>query len=455
MGRRVVITGIGVISPIGIGKNAFWSSCLEDRTAAAPIPEAWQRSAPLSSSVWSPLADVEYAPEQIGRVEAKQLDPVSKNSLHAAFEALQDAGLEVDSKDEKRRTFRIRGVNADRAGVFIGTGVGGIHTVGTSYAHQICRPQSDGLSKLARQSAEAEETVRELQEGLFFPKRFNPYTVSMLMPNAAAANIAIKLGFTGPNLTYPLACASGTAAVGHAFRAVARGDIDVAVTGGTEYLFDAYGTIFRAFDAVKTLAHDFEPPERSNRPFDADRSGFLFSQGGAAILILESLDRAVERGAEPVAEILSYAESCDAGSIMMMDASAREIERMLRSALEAADMPACRVDYINAHGTGTELNDATEVRVIERVFRKDALVNSTKALIGHTMGAAGAIEAAVTALSLKHQATHGSPNLERPIADLNFAKWAGPAPMEVAVSQSFAFGGHNTALLMQRFKEVA
>ena len=453
--RRVVVTGIGVVSPIGVGTRAFWSACLEDRTAVEPVPADWRRFADLSSGVWAPLPEVRYPVKQISRIEAKQLDPVSLNSLLAAFEAFEDAGMAPSLADEKHLTYRVDGLEPHRTGVFMGTGVGGIHTVGTSYAHQMGDFIARGLARLEdaldRPSADIADAVSQIRSGLVFPKRFNPFTVSMLMPNAPAANIAIKLSLTGPNLTFPLACASGTAAVGHAFRAVARGDADVAVAGGAEYLFDAYGTIFRAFDAVKTLVHGYDSKEAANRPFDTRRSGFLFSQGGAAVLILESLERARARGALPVAEVLAYQETCDARSIMMMDPSATEIERMLRMLLGNARVAPEAVDYINAHGTGTTLNDATEAEVIERVFPKTVAVNSTKALVGHTMGAAGAIEAAVTALSLKHQATHGNPNLKEPLSDLGFVRQAGPLGMEVALSQSFAFGGHNTGLLMKRF----
>jgi 3-oxoacyl-[acyl-carrier-protein] synthase II len=457
MERRVVITGIGVVSAIGIGKDAFWAGCLSDRTVVAPIPKAWTRFASLGSKVWAPLDEVTFDPAVISRIEQKQLDPFTKNGLHTAFEAVRDAGFDLSMVDEKHRTYRLGGINPQRVGVFMGTGVGGIHTIGECYAHQICTPQARGLKALATNRPENDPPLREsidaLQGDLYFPKRFNPYTVSMLMPNAAAANIAIKLGLTGPNLTYPLACASGTAAIGHGWRAVAREEVDVAVTGGTEYLYDPYGTIFRAFDAVRTLAYDFTPPERANRPFDVQRSGFLFSQGGAAVLVLEDLAHALGRGAVPIAEILAYSESCDATSIMMMAPGGEEMARMLRSLLASGKTAANEVDYINAHGTGTEQNDAVEAEVIERIFRPNVAVNSTKALIGHTMGAAGAIEAAVTALSLKHQATHGSPNLEEPLAKLNFVKHAGPREMVTAVTESFAFGGHNTGLLLRRFKE--
>lgn len=456
MGRRVVITGIGVLSPVGAGKDALWAGCLADQSIEMPVPEAWHRYAPLRSRVWAPLPQAPELPDFISRIDAKQLDPVSQNALWAAYAAANDANLPPQLYDEKKRLFKLNGTDPERTGVFMGTGVGGIFTTSTSFAHQICSTQTDLLQSLQNgepgQIPAVAEAARTLSERLVFPRRFNPFTVSMLMPNAPAADIAVKLGVQGPCRTYCMACASGTAAVGHGFRAVADREVDVALAGGSEYLFDEYGTVFRAFDELRTLAKKNESAP-ANRPFDTDRSGFLFSQGASAVIILESLDHARRRNATPIAEITGYAETCDAASIMMMDRDGIQIERMLTMLLAQGNTRADQVDYINAHGTGTELNDAVESDVISRMFRKDVAVNSTKALIGHTMGASGAVEAAVTALSLQHQALHGNPNLENPLAPLHFVRKAGPADLNTAISQSFAFGGHNTGLLFKRFTE--
>jgi 3-oxoacyl-[acyl-carrier-protein] synthase II len=192
------------------------------------------------------------------------------------------------------------------------------------------------------------------------------------------------------------------------------------------------------------------PKEEANRPFDKERSGFLFSQGGAAMLVIETLENAIARGRGPIAEIVGYAESCDAKSIMTMDRSGEQIARMVAALHRSAEVDPYDVDYVNAHGTGTLLNDEVEASLIERLFRKDVIVNSTKALIGHTIGASGAIEAAVTALAVARNRVHGMPNLHRPIRELNFAKQPVAAPIDAAVSLSFAFGGHNTGLLLQK-----
>ncbi len=437
MNRRVVITGIGIVSSLGNTAEAMFERCLARETVAAPIPEGWDRFGDLTSDTWAPLPAVEYDQAELSRIEQKQLDPVSKNAVHTAFRAVEAGGLRPRLVDEKRRAYRIDGLDPADTGVFIGTGVGGVHTIGESYAHQILAP-----------IAGSGDTPRIAP----FPKRFNPFTVPMLMPNAAAANIAIKLGITGPNLTLTLACASGTAAIGHCYRAIQRGEIRAGLAGGSEYLFDPYGTIFRGFDTVKTLAHGYQPRAAANRPFDADRSGFLFSQGGAAVLLIESGDHASARGASPVAELAGYAEGTDAYNIMMMEKSGAQIERVLGDLYREAEISPHAVDYVNTHGTGTALNDAVEAALIARIYRSDAIVNSTKALIGHTIGASGAIEAAVTALSLKRGAIHGMPHLDRPIADLNFARDSVFGHAVTAVSHSFAFGGHNTALLLKAFQ---
>ena len=226
----------------------------------------------------------------------------------------------------------------------------------------------------------------------------------------------------------------------------------MALTGGSEYLDHSSGGIFRGFDIANTLVQDCEHPETANRPFDKRRSGFLFSQGGAAVLVLEEYEGARKRGAPIIAEVSGYAETFDAYSMMNIAPDGVEIERMIRLALEDAQLTPNEIDYVNAHGTGTQLNDMTEAMVIERVFGRDVLVNSTKSLLGHSIGASGAMEAVVTALSLKHQTTHVCKNLEEPISELNFVRSPGPREISAALSQSFAFGGHNAALVLRRIE---
>jgi 3-oxoacyl-[acyl-carrier-protein] synthase II len=274
----------------------------------------------------------------------------------------------------------------------------------------------------------------------------------MSMPNACASNLGIKLNITGVNSTVCSACAAGTVAVGHGFRAISTGQLDMAFVGGAENMNDDFGAIFRGFDSIGALARNYDNPQVANRPFDTLRSGFLFSQGGAAILVLEELDRARQRGAPVLAEIIGFFETCDAHNIMVLDQSGLQIERMLRMLLQEAGLEPGEVDYINAHGTGTQVNDETESLVIERIFGRKPLVNSTKSLIGHTIGASGAIEALVAACSIYHQTTHACKNLHQPLRDLNFVKEVKKYPIRTALSQSFAFGGQNAGIALREYR---
>ncbi len=345
-------------------------------------------------------------------------------------------------------------VDPDRVGVYLGTGLGGGVSFLQNHTHHLLQRARAVLKTYVAEKApsahrdELEGILDLLSHGL----RFNPFEVSMVMPNAAAAVLGIRYGLTGPNETYCVACASGTIAVGNAWRAVRAGRVDMAVTGGCEYFGDEHGHIFRSFDVAGTLVRDCTDPERANRPFDKKRSGFLFSQGGAAVLILEELGHALRRGATPIAEIVGFAQTFDAHSIMALAPSGEQIERMIRLALAEAGVQAEEVDYINAHGTGTQNNDAIEAEVIERVFGRRPLVNSTKSLLGHTIGASGAFEALVTALSLRDGTTHVCKNLEDPVRELNFVREVGPRALRVGLTQSFAFGGHNAALVLRRYE---
>jgi 3-oxoacyl-[acyl-carrier-protein] synthase II len=421
MKRRVVVTGGGCISSIGVGLEAFWRSCLEGKSAVAAVPSAWSRYADLHSRLWSPLPDIDAESLGVVRAERLQLDPFAILALGAAREALANAGVRL-APAQRPRAFAIVGHDAARIGVFMGTGIGGACTF--LHNHWI-----------------------HLSRG----PRYNPFVVSMLMPNAAAAVVANKFSIQGPNATYCVACASGTVAVGNAYRAVRDGLVELAVSGGSEFLNDEHGHIFRGFDVAGTLVRDCADPQTANRPFDERRSGFLFSQGGAAVLLLEELEHALRRGASIMAELVGFAESFDAYSMMSLAPDGAQIERMIRAGLADAGLEAAAVDYVNAHGTGTRNNDEIESRVIGRVFGSSVPVNSTKSLLGHTIGASGAFEALVTALTLRDGKTHVSKNLQTPCYDLNYVRSAQAFDPEVGLSQSFAFGGHNAALVLRRY----
>ena len=263
--------------------------------------------------------------------------------------------------------------------------------------------------------------------------------------------LGIRFSITGPNQTVCTACASGTMAIGQAFEAIAAGTADAALAGGAEYLADDYGGVFRGFDTAKTLVKNCDDPPTANCPFDRKRSGFLFAEGGSAVLVLEELSRALGRGAPVIAEVLSSAETFDAHSVMSIDPSAKQIRRMIARALDEANVTPGEIDYINTHGTATEQNDEIEARTIEAVFGTRPLINATKSLTGHTIGAAGAIETAITALSIARKTTHACKNLEEPVRPLNFVTTAGAFDIKTAFTQSFAFGGHNAGLVLREF----
>jgi 3-oxoacyl-[acyl-carrier-protein] synthase II len=284
---------------------------------------------------------------------------------------------------------------------------------------------------------------------LITPAAFNPFTVPMTMPNGAAGNLAIKLGLHGPNRTFTGACASATVALGQAFRALRAGECDAALSGGTEYLADPAGCCFRAFDALGALAHGEMPSAALNRPFDRRRSGFLFAEGGCAVLVLERLETARRRGATPLAELVGYGETCDAHDIVALEPSGAQIRRAILDCLDDAALPASEVGYVNAHGTGTPGNDPVECEALLDVFGTGVAVGSTKSLLGHTLGASGALEAVATVLALRDGVVHPTGNLDEPIAPLAFPTRATRLPLRHALSQSFAFGGQNAVLALR------
>lgn len=453
MNRRVVVTGAGVVSSMGVGVDEFWRQCLQAKSAVATIPEHWHRYADFHSRVWSPLPDIDPESFGVSRTERLQFDPIAVLAVGAAREALTGAGFSLAPAGNRGRNFIVSGAEASRAGVYLGTGIGGANAFLENHVYHLYQRIRARLKIYAAGPAEPgnRETLEDILALMTHGPRYNPFVVSMLMPNAPAAAVGIKFSLTGPNLTYCVACASGTVAVGNAYRAVRDGGVDVAITGGSEYLYDEHGHIFRGFDVAGTLVRDYVDPETANRPFDVNRTGFLFSQGGAAVLVLESLEHARQRGAMPMAEIVGFAETFDAHSMMSLAPGGEQIERMIRAALADAGISPRDVDYVNAHGTGTKNNDEVEAEVIDRVFGKSVTINSTKSLLGHTIGASGAFEALVTALSLRDGTTHICKNLETPLRDLNFVRRVEKREFRAGLSQSFAFGGHNAAVVMQRY----
>ena len=287
-------------------------------------------------------------------------------------------------------------------------------------------------------------------EDLRAPELFNPFAVAATMGNALSANLSIKLGAHGPTPTFAGACAGGTMAIGRAYRAIRDGECDAALAGGSECLRDAWGPPSAPSTPSAPSPTATSPRSASNRPFDSKRSGFLFSEGGCAVLVLEELGAALARGAPRLAELRGYGEASDAHDLMAVDPSGAQVRRAIAACLAEAGLDAKDVDYVNAHGTGTPGNDGVEAEAIGAVVGRHALVSSTKSVLGHTLGASGALEAVVTVLTLRDQVVHPSINLEQPVADLSFATGPTRARVEHAISQSFAFGGHDAVIAMSR-----
>jgi 3-oxoacyl-[acyl-carrier-protein] synthase II len=447
--HRVVITGIGVVAPNGAQTGIFWDNCLKGVVNVEQIPQAWKSYYTSLSTIWAPLPPIDFLKYRFSRLEMMQSDMTAMLAGVAAYQALSMAKIDALLTNEKKNSYTLQNIDSSRIGVFIGSGIGGISSVISNQCHHVLSAVQKQLSQGKNNTIET-NNISELSNVMRFTSRYNPFTVTMSMPNTAAATLGIKYSLHGPNMTVCNACAAGTSAIGRAFLAIRSGEADTALAGGVEYLRDDYGGIFRAFDTAKTLVNAGDDPLIANRPFDMARSGFLFAEGGAAILMMESLENAIARGVKPIAEISSFAETFDAYNMMSPDPSGYHAERMLRTAISNAGLVSHDIDYVNTHGTGTLVNDEIEATTIERIFGDKPIVNSTKSLIGHSIGASGAIEAAVTALSIQSQTTHICKNLDNPIVPLRFVREVTTFPIQSAITQSFAFGGNNAALVLSR-----
>jgi 3-oxoacyl-[acyl-carrier-protein] synthase II len=438
---RVFITGIGMVSPLGIGREHNWQSILDSRTNVQQIPEHWYQYTDYFSDIWSPLPEINFAEHGFKRSEIIQRDSASLLAMMTTQEALEHAGIQTSIISRKSNQYSLPELDAKRVGVHFGTGMGGANAVFNNLASHL----------VSRARQQLGETGSEPLDNIKLPLKFNPFVVPMCICNSIPASIGIKYALHGAMNPVVQACSSGTSATGQAYKAIAAGQADMIITGGVEQLGDEHGYPFHGFDSARTLtpAQEGVDINTRNRPFDADRSGFLFAAGGSATLILESETHLEKRGATPIAEICGYAETFDAYSIMAPDPDMQQVERMINIALDEAGIHATDIDYINAHGTGTVANDAAEASVIERVFGREVAVNSTKSILGHTIGASGAIEAAVCALSLRDQELHASLNIDKPIADIDLVSQRRKAELNYAFSQSFAFGGHNSALVIK------
>jgi 3-oxoacyl-[acyl-carrier-protein] synthase II len=409
MGRkRVVVTGIGVVAPNGIGVDAFWKANREGRSGIGKVTSFDTRDFPcwIAGEVRD-FRPADYMPEEL----AGRVDRFVHFALACGQMALASAKLDP------------AGCDPERVGVIVGSGLGG-------------------------QLFHEEQMVAAFDRGAH---RMNPLCVPRIAPNAAASHLGIRHGFKGPNLALSTACASGAHAIGEALRKIQYGEADVCLAGGVEAPLTRF--TFGAYCALRVMSKRNESPEAASRPFDRGRDGFVMSEGGA-VLVLEERERAIARGAPILAELAGYACNSGAHHMVMPDPAGADACRAMTVALRDAGLST--VDHINAHATSTKANDVAETRAIKAVFGPRARsipVTATKSMIGHSIGAAGAIEAAVSVLTLRDQFVPPIVNLEEPgeECDLDYVAGTGrPAPVRSVLSNSFGFGNCNAALIFVR-----
>ena len=408
--RRVVITGVGAVTPIGTRADGLWAGLTARRSAVRTITRF--DPTPFRSRIAAEIPD--FRPQDhLDAKRAKRLDRFSQLAVTSARLALRDAELAPERQDP------------DRVGAMMGSALGGV---------AFAEAQVGGF----------------LREG---PRGLDPALALAVFPGAASCNIAIEFGFTGPNSTNAMSCASGTIAVGDAFHAIRSALADVMLAGGAEAPLAPM--TYAAFSVIRAMSTRNDDPEHASRPFDEDRDGFVMGEG-AAVLVLEERSRALARGAKMYAEIVGYGFTNDAYHMTAPRPDARQAARAIRLALADGDVSPTEVGYVNAHGSSTPLNDTTETAAIKQVFGEHAYrltVSGTKGYYGHALGASGAIEAAICALAMERRWLPPTINLQRPDPDCDLDCLPGEgraAAPEVVVSNSFGFGGINAALVLRR-----
>jgi 3-oxoacyl-[acyl-carrier-protein] synthase II len=431
MPKRVVITGLGVISSIGIGKGEFWTNALAGVPGTVRLDFDWVDPAKFSTLIGAPVQGFDASRYNIPSKDISILDLVTQFALATTEMALGDAGLEFKLVNPKKGFHEIQAYPPERIAVSIGTGIGGLVSLVSSHSIWLGFKESKVLKR---------------------------YSLPMLIPNAPSAYIAIKYQAKGECKTVTTACSAGTMAIGDAYRMIVQGEVDMAIAGGVDaFLSDEYGYGLKGFDLLNTMSRRNDDPERASRPFDRDRDGFVMSEG-AGLVILEELGCARARGAHVYAELAGYDTNCDAFSIMQMDPSASQVTRVMKIAVERAGVSTEDVDYINAHGTATVLNDKVETQAIKQVFGErayDLLVSSLKSMTGHAIGASGSLECISTALTIDEGLIPPTINLDNPDdeCDLNYVPHKYTArEVQVALTNSFAFGGHNSCLVLRKLE---
>ena len=414
--RRVVITGMGTVNPLARSVGPYWDALMACKSGISRI-ERFDPT-PFTSQIGGEVKDwtrVEY--ESYSARESKRLDRFTQFAVQAAIEAVEDSGLDFENED------------VERCAVIVGSGIGGLHELET-------------------------QTERMVHGG---PRRVSPFTVPKLMANAASGMISIIWGLQGPNYAVVTACASGANSIGEAGKLLLRGDSDIAITGGAEAALTRVG--LASFCSLRGLSTRNDDPERASRPFDRDRDGFLLAEG-AGVIVLEELEHAKARGAKIYAELIGYGASGDAHHITAPDPKGAGAILAMKRCLADGQVNVEDVDYINVHGTSTQLGDIAETGAIKNVFgsyaKNGLVVSSTKGATGHLLGASGGVEIIASALAIRDGTIPPTLNLENPDegCDLDYCPLT-PREMDVNVvlSNSFGFGGHNACLLIRKMQD--
>ena len=413
MKKRVVVTGLGLVTPIGIGVEQTWQSLCKGKSGVAEITRF--DAAKFQTKIAAEVKDFNPA-DFMSKKDARRVEPFIAYALAATRMAIEDSGLVIDNSNE------------NRVGAITGCGLGGL------------RFMEDTVLRVSRQG----------------PKRVSPFFIPMMIGNMAPGMISIHFGAKGPNSSTATACAAGTHAVGNSYRIIQNGMADAMITGGTEAVISP--SCIAGFNSMKALSTRNDAPEKASRPFDRDRDGFVVGEGGG-ILILEELDHARARGALIYAEITGFGMSGDGYHMTSPPPDGNGAVRCMLAAIEDAQLDYNQIDYINAHGTSTELNDLYESRAIKAVFKKRAqslAVSSTKSMTGHLLGGAGGIETVFTALTVHKDTIPPTINYENqdPECDLDYVpNHVRKATVVNAMTNSFGFGGTNGTLILSKFRD--
>ena len=414
MDRKVVITGLGLVTPVGIGVGEFWDSIVAGRSGIGRI-KSFDASS-FDCQIAAEIPDFDPKPYFKNPKDARRTDRFAQFAIAAAKLALEDAGIDLEQTDR------------ERFGVVVGSGIGGLETLETQ--HSIY-----------------------LEKG---PGRLSPFLIPMLISNMGSGLISMEHGLGGPNMSVVTACATANNSLGEAWRMIQHGESDVMLAGGAEATIVPLG--IGGFCAMRALSTRNDEPEKASRPFDRDRDGFIMGEA-AGILLLEEEKHARARGASVYAEIAGYGLSADAYHMTSPHPEGHGATRCMRNAIEQAGMKPEDIDYVNAHGTSTGLGDICEVRAIKQLFGGHAhaglLVSSTKSMTGHLLGAAGGVEMAATVLAIKHGIVPPTINLDNPDeeCDLDFVPHtARERRIRTALNNSFGFGGHNATLLARAYE---